>query len=121
MTIMLVLLLICSLAANVVFIWYTRKLLENLHYGIKNVDEMQKLLEEYASLLEPLSNMENFYNDPALSSAIANTKLVIQTCKVYKNAMLESANEETEEIKEANKKDEEAAPQRTATIGSIGS
>ena len=121
MTVLLVILLICSLAANVVFIWYTRKLIENLYYGINNVDEMQKLLEEYVSLLEPLVNMENYYNDPAISSAIANTKLVIQTCKVYKNAMLESTNEEAEETKEANKKDEEVAQQKTATVNPIGS
>lgn len=119
MTILLVLLLIFSLVANVIFIWYTRRLVQNLYYGVNNVDEMQKLLEEYAVLLEPLANMENYYGDPALSSAIANTKLVIQTCKVYKKALLEGTNEETEEIEEAAKKAQEATPQTGATISAV--
>lgn len=121
MTVILVLLLICSLVANIIFVWYTRRLIQNLYYGVNNVDEMQKLLEEYATLLEPLANMENYYGEPALSSAIANTKLVIQTCKVYKKALLEGTNEETEEAEEAYKKPQETSPQTGATISSIGS
>lgn len=119
MVILLILFLISSIAGNIILVWYTRKLVQNLYYGVNNIDEMQKLLEEYASLLEPLANSENYYGDQALSSAIANTKLIIQTCRVYKSTLLEGTNEETEEIEEAAKKAQESNTQTGATIGPI--
>jgi hypothetical protein len=100
MNALLLLLLLISLAFNGILIWYTRKLVQNMYYGISNIDELQKLLNEYASLLEPLSTMENYYGDPALASAIANTKLVIDACRIYKKTIIEDYNEENQEIQE---------------------
>lgn len=116
------LLLGISIAVNIVFFWYTRKVVENLSYGISNIEELQKLLNEYASLLEPLLTMENYYNDPAITSAIANTKMVVEACKVYKNSIIESQDEENKENETTEEvKNQEAPAQRTATIGPIGS
>ena len=135
MTLLLAALLVLSLAGNVVLIWYTRKLIQNLYYGVNNIDEMQKLLNEYAELLIPLSQLENYYGDPAIDSAVANTKLVIEACRVYKKTIIENYNEEnqeTEEAEEAEKAQEgekedqfggikkEAARKAEATIGPIG-
>lgn len=122
MTLLLSILLTLSLVGNGILFWYVRKLIQNLYYGVNNIDELQKLLNEYASLLEPLVTMENYYNDPAITSAIANTKMVVEACKVYKNSIIESQDEENKEnqtSEEANK--QEVVPQRTATIGPIGS
>lgn len=104
MNFLLAFLLFLSMIGNGVLIWYTRKLIQNLYYAINNVDEMQKLLNEYADLLIPLANMENYYGDPALSSAIANTKLVIDACRIYKKTVIENYNEENQnqETQEAN-------------------
>ena len=144
MTILLSLLLFLSLVGNGLLIWYTRKLVQNLYYGVNNIDELQKLLNEYVSLLEPLANMENYYGDPALSSAVANTKLVIDACRVYKKTIIENydeenQNEEAEEVDETvgqengqnnqEQKTGQAQTQQTpqtrrkaeATIGPIGS
>lgn len=107
------LLLVLSLAANIILVWYTRKLVQNLYYGVKNADEMQKLLSEYASLLEPLLTMENYYGDPAINSAIANTKLVVDACKTYKNSIIESQDEETQKNKE-DKSDQAKGTAQTA-------
>ena len=106
MLILITLLLILSLAGNIILIWYTRKLIQNLYYGVNNIDEMQKLLNEYADLLAPLANLDNFYGEPALSAAIANTKLVIDACRVYKKTIIENYNEENQENQE-NTEDQE--------------
>ena len=98
------LLLLLSITANVILVWYTRKLVQNLHYAVNNVDEIQKLLNEYATLLEPLATMENYYGDPAITSTIANTKIVADACKKIKNSMLESKDEEIQK----NQEDEES-------------
>jgi hypothetical protein len=122
MTLLLSFLLLVSLIVNGVLLWYVRKLIENLNYGIKNVDELQKFLDEYVSLLEPLAQLENYYGEPAIDSAIANTKLAIQACKGYKNSIIESQDEENKENETSEEaKKQEVAPQRTATIGPISS
>ena len=108
MSVLLAFLLLLSLSGNVILIWYTRKLIQNLYYGVNNIDEMQKLLNEYASLLEPLANMENYYGDPALSSAIANTKLVIDACRIYKKTIIENYDEENQESQETTETAEAA-------------
>jgi cell division protein FtsL len=124
MTILLSILLVLSLIGNGIFIWYTRKLVQNLYYGVNNVDEMQKLLNEYADLLEPLATLENYYGEPAITSAIANTKLVMEACKTYKNSIIESDNEENQEA-ESTKESQEAKanqsiPQKDVKTASIG-
>lgn len=115
------LLLITSLIANGVFIWYTKKIVQNLYYGVNNIDELQKLLEEYANLLEPLEKMENYYGEPALTSAINNTKIIIQVCKTYKSSIIESDNDKKENIEEMSEETEKKdTKQKTqATISSI--
>lgn len=128
MIFILFLLLVISLVVNGVFIWYTRKLINNLNYAVKNMDDMQQLFTEYGNLLEPLANLENYYGEPAIDSAIANTKLVIQACGIYKKTVLEGTDEEIQESQENNetaKEAKEAAkeelPKRGAVIGSIRS
>jgi len=93
MTIILSLLLFISLIGNAMLIWYTRKLIKNLLYGVKNVDEMQKLFDEYVTLIQPLATMENYYNEPAITSAINNTNVIIEACKMYKNTMIDQIDE----------------------------
>lgn len=111
MTPLLLFLLLISIVFNGILIWYTRKLVQNLYYGVNNIDELQKLLNEYASLLEPLSTMENYYGDPAITSAVANTKLVIEACKVYKKTIIESYDEENQENQEGQETQEEQKDQ----------
>lgn len=123
MTILLTFLLLLSLAGNAMLIWYTRKLVQNLYYGVNNIDEMQKLLNEYASLLEPIATMENYYGDPAITSAVANTKLVVDACRVYKKTMIENYDEENQENKEEGTNEDatkDTTRQSSATIGPVG-
>jgi len=109
MTLILSLLLVISIAVNGVLVWYTRKLVNNLSYAVKNVDEMQQLFTEYGNLLEPLASLENYYGEPAIDSAVANTKLVIQACGVYKKTVLEGIDEETQETNQTNEENKKAS------------
>ena len=117
------LLLVISLAVIGILVWYTRKLVNNLNYAVKNMDDMQQLFTEYGNLLEPLANLENYYGEPAIDSAIANTKLVIQACGVYKKTVLEGTDEETQEnsetAKEVKETVKEEIPKRGAVISSV--
>ena len=86
--------LLLSLTANAVLIWYCRKLVRNLWYGIKNVDELQKLLNEYSGSLQSLYELEQFYGDETIKVAIGNTKLIVEACRVYKESILQKQEED---------------------------
>lgn len=134
MTVLLIILLFVSLAANAVLVWYTRKLIQNLYYGVSNIDEMQKMLNEYAELLEPVATMENYYGDPAITATVANTKLVVEACKVFKKTIIKDYDEENQENQEdedeegrketdqkGNQETSKEAPRKAqATIGRAG-
>ena len=96
MTIILFLLFIISLAANLVLVWYCRKLIKNLWYGFNNADELQKLLLEYAASLEDLQSVQN-YSDETIDIAIGNTKLIAEACRVYKDSIIDKQDNKNSE------------------------
>jgi len=89
MTILFAILLILSISLNIVFFWYIRKILQKLSFGVDNIDQLQGLLEEYCSLLESMLTLDQYYGDDTVVAAVKNTKLVIETCKVYKKTIIE--------------------------------
>lgn len=89
-----------SLAINGVLFWYSKQLVTRLKYGINNVDELQNLLNEYALSLEAMLDMEIYYGDETIKAAVGNTKMVIETCKVYKNSIIETDQYDTKQQSE---------------------
>jgi hypothetical protein len=83
-------LLLLSLICNGILVWYVRKLIKNLNFGVSNVDEFQKMLEEYVETLAAVTEMEKFYADETLTIVGNNTRMVIAACKVYKKSILDS-------------------------------
>lgn len=90
-------LFLISLVCNGILIWYVRKLIKNLNFGVNNVDSFQTMLNEYASTLEAITEMEKFYADETLTIAANNTRMVIAACKVYKKSILDSEEDLQEE------------------------
>lgn len=85
--------LLLSLVLNGVLIWYVRKLIKNLNAGIESIDDFQKLLEEYCSLMESVNSLEEYYGDDTIVAAIKNTKVVIEAAKSYKKNTLNGEEE----------------------------
>lgn len=92
--ILLSFLFLVSLAFNFILIWYVSKIVKNLRFGVENVDEFQKLLDEYSAGLENVVQMQEYYADETIMVAIKNTKLVIEACKTYKKSILDSEEQE---------------------------
>lgn len=100
----LLLLLLLSLAGNCILVWYCKKLVKNLWYGVNNVEELHKLLLEYATSLESLYELEQYYGDETIKVAIGNTKLIAEACRVYKDSIIQK--QEEKQIENSNKKTE---------------
>jgi hypothetical protein len=88
MTFFLVFLLLISLTANAILVWYCRKLIKNLWFGINNVEGLQSLLNEYAESMQSLYELEQFYGDETIKTAINNTKMVVEACRIYKESII---------------------------------
>lgn len=98
--IILTIILLLSLAANTILVWYCKKLIKNLWYGVKNVEELDKLLVEYSNSLQSLYDLEQYYGDDTIRVAIENTKLIIEACRVYKDSIIQK--QEEDKIEKAN-------------------
>ena len=102
MTIIFAMLFALSAAGNAVLVWYIRRLIRNLNNGVKGIDDLQGLLEEYTGLLEGMVQLDQYYGDDTINGAIKNTKLVIEACKYYKKSVLdieEEANIDAEQTR----------------------
>jgi hypothetical protein len=88
-------LFLLSLIGNGILIWYVRKLVQKLSYGVDNVDQLQELLNEYCSGMESVYELQEYYGDETIKSAIANTRMVLEACKVYKKTILEEEEKDS--------------------------
>jgi hypothetical protein len=86
--------LLLSLVCNGILIWYIRKLVQKLSYGVDSVDQLQELLYEYSEGLEGVYELQEYYGDDTIKAAIANTKIVIEACKAYKSTIIEKEGQE---------------------------
>jgi len=89
--------LVLSLAINCILFWYARKLVRQLSFGVNFTQQLQGLLEEYASNLEGMLEMELYYGDETMISAVKNTRMVIETCKMYEKSVLSKKDKNTED------------------------
>lgn len=101
MILLISLILAVSLIFNGILIWYTRKLVQKLSYGVDNIDQLQKLLDEYCALLEGMLQLDQYYGDDTIVGAVKNTKLVVETCKMYKKTIMEQQEENMSEYDES--------------------
>ena len=83
-----------SAAGNVVLVWYVRKLMKNFTNGVKGVEEFQGMLQEYVDSLESMLQLDQYYGDDAATTAVKNTKLVVEACKSFKKVILEEDGED---------------------------
>lgn len=78
-------LFILSLAVNVVFIWYVRKLIKQFADAIDNIANFQDFIDEYQAHLDTLLSMERYENEPTLENLLKHTKDISSKIKEVGN------------------------------------
>lgn len=86
--ILISILLVLSLVANGLLIWFISKLTEQFRVAVKNVDVYQDLLNEYQTTLEAMYRMDEYYGDDTIKVVIQHTKMVSEACAGFKETML---------------------------------
>ena len=106
---MIYLLFVLSLISNGILVWYIRKLIKNYLFDIETTDKFNEMLEQYANSLTSLYKLEELYGDEIIKKAINQTKFVIDACKEFRGAFVE-----TQEDSEAEEREE--VGRETSTI-----
>lgn len=90
---MIYVILVLSLVANGLLVWYVRKLLSKYWADVEVREKFTELLGQYAESLQSIYKMEEFYGEETLKKAIQETRFVEEACKEYKKILETEINE----------------------------
>ena len=74
-------LFLLSLSANIVLIWYVRKLINQFKTAIETVASLNQIVDEYVVHLETVSEMESYYGDVTIENLLKHTKDVVKAVR----------------------------------------
>lgn len=103
---MIYLLLLVSLTANGVLVWYIRTLIKKYLFDVETVDKFTEMLEQYATALNSLYKVEELYGDENIKKAINQTNFVIEACREFRGSFVESENTTREDSEETTSQED---------------
>jgi uridine phosphorylase len=95
-TITLTIALISSMVINIIFVWYTRKLLNYLEMTNDETRSILSLVAEYETHLTDVYSRDIFYGDATLESLLEHTNKVADEVQKYLEANEDIMNLDTE-------------------------
>lgn len=107
-----------SLSANVVLIWYVKKLLGKYWYDVEVREKFTEMIGQYAESLEAIYKLEEFYGEETIKKAIQQTRFVEEACKEYKK-ILETEVDETQNSAEEDEESNEETGEETKKDSTI--
>ena len=96
----LALLILISLALNVLCVWYIRNILRDYFYVLENLEDLFDVIDVFSAHLESVHALETFYGDSTLQNLIKHSKDVVGEIDTYKRALL--VDKETDDEKESD-------------------
>ena len=98
MSIFFTIILILSLAINVLLIWYVRKVqVDYILYLRDNLEEFAYMHAQFNEHIEEIYNMEMYYGDQSLSKLLEHSKFVSEQTQQYLDVLRGLDFEEDEE------------------------
>ena len=87
---------------TIFLIWYVRKIITKLLFISENIGDFVVVVDNYASHLESVYNMETFYGDETIQGLIEHTKEVVTEAEEF-----ESIYSLTTDLEEYDEDDED--------------
>ena len=94
---MIYFLLALSLTANVILVWYARKLLSKYAYDVDMRKAFTRMIADYTESLKAIYKLEEFYGEETLKKAIAQTRFVQEACEEFQTYLQTQGQENGEE------------------------
>jgi len=98
MIISLSILLIISVAANALLIWYIKKMLNELLFSSDNILQLQLSLADFAKHLEGIYEQETYYGDPTIESILQHAKEIVKELNEFQDIYSSSREEAREDL-----------------------
>ena len=92
--IILSIILIVSIALNVILSWYTKMLLRKLETFTDGVIDLKIKLQSLSDHLEKVHELEMFYGEPVLQQLIKHMKITVLQIKEFQDSFIISEGEE---------------------------
>ena len=96
----LIIILILSVAANVLFFVYIRWLLRKLAFLSENIGDMLASMTTFSKHLDAVHELETYYGDTTLGALMTHSKRIVEEIEVYKDiyTLFSDDDEELEKI-----------------------
>ena len=98
MIISLVILLILSILANIVLMWYIKRMLKELLFDSDNIIQLQTSMSDFVTHLEGVHQQETYYGDPTIEGLIQHSKEIVDEIKDFDNIYSVSRDEAREDL-----------------------
>ena len=110
---MIYLFVIISLTANVLLIWYIRKLLQKYWFDVEAREKFTEMLTDYSEALRSIHKLEELYGEEIIKKTIIQTDFVIEACKEFREAIegQTKTQEGSQEINEEDYEEEDSSPE----------
>ena len=91
-----------------ILVWYCRKLITRYRDMLQDVSELRLVIESYGEHLRTVSELENYYGDPTLTSLLKHNKHIQGVFEDFElfNALPYSENNELKHDKNRYKEEE---------------
>ena len=97
-------LLVVSVALNIIDVWYIRELLARFRFYSENTGQLFLNLTEYTDHLERVNQMEVYFGDPTIQGLLEHSRDVTDTVGQYLDIF---SLEEEDLVEQAEEKEEE--------------
>lgn len=97
-TFLLVSVLLLSISANIILVWYIKRLFQKIFFISDNIDDLLGNLEGFAEHLEKIHSLETYYGDETLQALIRHSRNIVEYVEGYKNVY--SFTEEENDMEE---------------------
>ena len=87
--------LLFSIAINVIFIWYLKRVVKDLIFVSDNIGDFLGLLSEYREHVEGIYELEVFYGDETLKTLLEHTRFMTDEIKNFESIYALTRYEDT--------------------------
>tara|TARA_B100001094_G_C18095347_1_gene752713 strand:+ start:950 stop:1255 length:306 start_codon:yes stop_codon:yes gene_type:complete len=89
--------LILSILINLVFLFYSRWLIQIVKAKEDDMESLSSIINQYVGHVKSIHDMEMFYGDQTLSALIEHGKAIVSTIEEFDFLLLEEITEPSEE------------------------